>query len=280
MTSPISCHCFTLENCRDLNVMYLASNCWFSPMHTMYTRILYAKLSLYYCTNLLFNFWFRKEQMCRKRCVCLSARQRSGPSRTWQPICCSRRRLTSSGVTYSADYEICRITQQRVYECRVNNVDEKAWNIYLHVCIRLQIYSKIQTTSKILFRWTSVHQLVLISLLVTFLYFIVQCWSRFYVSRLIMIMIMTMIMSWSSASLMADSDTVYRRTLLTQVSMSGGSDWERAAITLDMILSDANQVWLKELNCKYNVVELCLPFRKKRCCLEPNLWIRILWFPR
>jgi len=44
-------HLLYLVNCRDLNIMNLALNCWFSQCHN--TRIVTAKLSPYYFTYLL-----------------------------------------------------------------------------------------------------------------------------------------------------------------------------------------------------------------------------------
>ena len=50
-----------MGNCRDLNIMNLALNCWFFQCYS--TRILNAKLSLHDFTYLLlFNFRSRKEQ--------------------------------------------------------------------------------------------------------------------------------------------------------------------------------------------------------------------------
>ena len=59
-TLPISCSYITLGNCRDLNIMNLALNCWFSQRYN--TRILTAKSSPYYFGYLLYNLRFILEQ--------------------------------------------------------------------------------------------------------------------------------------------------------------------------------------------------------------------------
>jgi len=49
-----------MGHCRDLSIMNLALNCWFSQCYN--ARILTAKLSPYYLTYLLFNLQFIIEQ--------------------------------------------------------------------------------------------------------------------------------------------------------------------------------------------------------------------------